>query len=196
MTAVSNAAHAQRRAAIEPTRLWSTVIDSPVGDLLAVATDRALTLLEFHDRRALAREMGDIERQFGAPAPAPGPTDDAHPVFDPLRAQLVEYFAAQRADFDIPLDIRGSAWERSVWDQLLRIPCGQTRSYEDIAVALDRPGAQRAVGLANGRNRIAILVPCHRVIQKNGELRGYGGGLHRKAFLLELERSIAGSSLW
>ena len=176
--------------------LSSTVIDSPVGDLLAVATADALTLLEFHDRRALAREMRDIERQFGAAAPAPEPTTDAHPVFDPLRAQLGEYFAAKRGVFEIPLDIRGSAWERSVWDQLLRIPCGQTRSYEDIAIALERPGAQRAVGMANGRNRIAILVPCHRVIQKNGELRGYGGGLHRKAYLLELERSIAGSSLW
>ncbi len=191
---MSHAAQAQRRAAIEPTPLWSTVIDSPVGDLLAVATDRALTLLEFHDRRALPREMADIERQFGQLPPEP--TDDAHPVFDPLRAQLAEYFGAERAEFDIPLDIRGSAWERGVWDQLLRIPCGQTRCYEDIALALNRPGAQRAVGLANGRNRIAILVPCHRVIQKNGELRGYGGGLHRKAFLLELERSIAGSSLF
>lgn len=174
--------------------LSSTVIGSPVGDLLAVATGDALLLLEFHDRRALPREMRDIERQFDAPAPEP--TTDAHPVFDALRAQLGEYFAAKRGVFEIPLDIRGSAWERSVWDQLLRIPCGQTRSYEDIALALERPGAQRAVGMANGRNRIAILVPCHRVIQKNGELRGYGGGLHRKAFLLELERSIAGASLW
>lgn len=174
--------------------LSSTIIDSPVGDLLAVATNEALLLLEFHDRRALPRELVDVERQFGS-APPP-PTNDDHPILDAARLQLGEYFAARRANFDIPLDLRGSAWERIVWEKLLLIPCGQTRSYEDIALALHKPGAQRAVGLANGRNRVAIIVPCHRVIQKNGQLRGYGGGLHRKAFLLDLERSIAGSLLW
>ncbi|MBL0920567.1 MAG: methylated-DNA--[protein]-cysteine S-methyltransferase [Phycisphaerales bacterium] len=138
--------------------------------------------------------MGDVERQFGTSAPEP--TDAAHPILDVVRAQLSEYFDARRATFDVPLDLRGSAWERSVWEQLLLIPCGQTRSYEDVALALQRPGAQRAVGLANGRNRIAIVVPCHRVIQKDGGLRGYGGGLERKAFLLDLERSITGASLW
>lgn len=170
------------------------MIESPVGDLLAVATGDALLLLEFHDRRALPRELVDVERQFGSAAPEP--TNDDHPILDAVRLQLAEYFSAKRPTFDIPLDLRGSEWERSVWAQLLLIPCGATRSYEDIALALDKPGAQRAVGLANGRNRIAIVVPCHRVIQKNGQLRGYGGGLHRKAFLLDLERSIAGSSLW
>lgn len=181
-------------AAATTSDLSSTMIESPVGDLLAVATPSALLLLEFHDRRALPRELVDVERQFGSAAPEP--TNDAHQILDVVRLQLDEYFAAKRATFEIPLDLRGSAWERSVWAQLLLIPCGATRSYEDVALALDKPGAQRAVGLANGRNRVAIVVPCHRVIQKNGQLRGYGGGLHRKAFLLDLERTISGSSLW
>src|ERR1035438_2697706 len=104
------------------------------------------------------------------------------------RAELGEYFAGARREFTVPLAYPGTAFEREVWTRLLAIPYGETRSYEELARAVGRPGASRAVGTANGRNRIAILIPCHRVVNKNGELGGYGGGLWRKRLLLELEK--------
>jgi len=105
-----------------------------------------------------------------------------------LVGELGEYFAGERRSFDVPLDAPGTDFQRAVWEHLLTIPYGQTRSYDQVARALGRAGAQRAVGRANGMNRIAILVPCHRVVQKDGGLRGYGGGLWRKRWLLELEQ--------
>ena len=105
-----------------------------------------------------------------------------------LPAELADYFAGARTTFDVPIVYPGTAFQQAVWEQLLRIPYGETRSYEDIAVAVGRPSAQRAVGMANGKNRIAIVIPCHRVVNKGGRLGGYGGGLWRKQFLLDLER--------
>lgn len=172
-------------------RLVSTAFDTPLGEMIAVANDEGLCLLEFHDRPALPRERADLRRLFGAEV-----EEGTHTHLDTVRRELDEYFEGRRTRFETPLSIRGTPWERGVWDQLLAIPCGETRCYEDIALALRLPGAQRAVGLANGRNRIAILIPCHRVIEKSGKLRGYGGGLHRKAFLLDLERRATGGSLW
>src|SRR5204863_8553507 len=97
-------------------------------------------------------------------------------------------FAGRRRTFDVPLVYPGSQFQMSVWRQLLAIPYGETRSYEDIAITVGAPAGCRAVGLANGRNRIAIVIPCHRVVNKGGKLGGYGGGLWRKQFLLDLER--------
>jgi O-6-methylguanine DNA methyltransferase len=114
------------------------------------------------------------------------PGETAH--LEQLRAELGEYFARTRREFTVPLAYPGTAFEREVWTRLLGIPYGETRSYEELARAVGRPGASRAVGTANGRNRIAILIPCHRVVNKNGELGGYGGGLWRKRLLLELEK--------
>jgi methylated-DNA-[protein]-cysteine S-methyltransferase len=108
-------------------------------------------------------------------------------VFPALRAQLDEYFARRRRAFDLPLEYPGSPFQRSVWDALLRIPYGETRTYAELASELGVPGAARAVGRANGANRLAIIVPCHRVIAAGGGLGGYGGGLWRKLRLLELE---------
>jgi AraC family transcriptional regulator of adaptative response/methylated-DNA-[protein]-cysteine methyltransferase len=105
-----------------------------------------------------------------------------------LRAELVEYFAGKRRDFTLPLVYPGTEFEQRVWTQLLAIPYSATRSYQDLARTLGQPGASRAVGRANGMNRIAILIPCHRVVNQNGELGGYGGGLWRKRILLELEK--------
>lgn len=174
-----------------PHALISTHLETPLGDMLACATDEGLCLLEFAGRRALPREIEEIERHYGTQ-----PIEADHPHLTSIRSELTEYFAGERTRFGTPLALRGSSWERAVWGRLLAIPFGETRSYESIALALARPGAQRAVGLANGRNRIAIVVPCHRVIEKSGRLRGYGGGLRRKAFLLALERQSSGQTLF
>lgn len=176
---------------VEAPGVLSRVIDTPVGPMLACAAGGALCMLEFTDRPALPRQRADVRRLFGAE-----PVDGAHPALDSIARELAEYFAGARTRFETPLIAPGSAWERAVWDQLLAIPFGQTRCYEDIAIALGVAGASRAVGLANGRNRIAIVIPCHRVIQKGGGLRGYGGGLWRKSHLLELEAKVSGATLW
>jgi len=106
-----------------------------------------------------------------------------------LQGELANYFARSLRAFSVPLVYPGTAFQRRVWEQLLAIPYGETCSYEQIAVAVGEPRAVRAVGRANGLNRVAILIPCHRVVNKNGELGGYGGGLRRKQYLLDLERS-------
>jgi len=108
--------------------------------------------------------------------------------------QLEEYFAGQRTEFELELELAGTPFQRRVWSALMTIPYGQTRSYGEIAMQLDAPGASRAVGLANGRNPIAIIVPCHRVIGANGKLTGYGGGLSRKRALLDLETAKASTT--
>ena len=108
---------------------------------------------------------------------------------DHLARQLDRYFAGQLQRFDVPLVLRGTPFQEAVWSQLLLIPYGHTRSYEQLARDAKRLGAQRAVGTANGRNPVAIVVPCHRVVNKSGRLGGYGGGLWRKQFLLDLEKS-------
>ena len=114
----------------------------------------------------------------------PGDSD----VLRELRRELQEYFDGRRTEFSVPLALRGTPFEQTVWSELLRIPAGETRSYQETARAIQSPKASRAVGRANGLNRIAILIPCHRVVNQNGELGGYGGGLWRKRILLDLER--------
>ncbi len=109
-------------------------------------------------------------------------------VFSEAERQLCEYFDGQRTSFDVPVRLVGTRFQLDVWSALQRIPYGETRSYGSVATAVQRPGASRAVGLANGRNPVGIIVPCHRVIGANGSLTGYGGGLDRKEFLLRLER--------
>jgi AraC family transcriptional regulator, regulatory protein of adaptative response / methylated-DNA-[protein]-cysteine methyltransferase len=166
--------------------LFVRVLASPVGPLLAGATARGICLLEFADRPALKSQATSLRASLGC-AVAAGTT----PHLDQLARELAEWFAGRRKQFGVPLELRGTAFERQVWQRLLEIPYGATLSYEALARGIGRPGAQRAVGRANGKNRIAILVPCHRVVQKNGELRGYGGGLWRKKFLLDLEAGQA-----
>jgi methylated-DNA-[protein]-cysteine S-methyltransferase len=150
----------------------SLVIDSPLGPLLLAAENGALILLW----------MSPLPSRDHA---APQGADRA--VLDAAAAQLDRYFAGSLTGFDLPLDLRGTAFQRRVWSALLDIPFGETASYGELAAGLGRPGSARAVGLANGRNPISIIVPCHRVIGSNGKLTGYGGGLDRKAWLLDHE---------
>ena len=159
-----------------------TWLETPVGPLVAGATDETLVMLEYPDRRMMETQLDTLRRRFGRPL-APGDS----PVFPALRAQLDEYFARRRRAFDLPLEYPGSPFQRAVWDALRRIPYGETRTYAELARELGVPGAARAVGRANGANRLAIVVPCHRVIAAGGGLGGYGGGLWRKLRLLELE---------
>lgn len=151
-----------------------TVVDSPVGPLTLLAADGVLTGLYMNLQR-----HRPLEETFGASDPTP---------FAEVIGQLKEYFAAQRADFDLPLTLAGTPFQRTVWAALREIPYGQTVSYGQLAERIGRPAAARAVGLANGRNPIGIIVPCHRVVGASGDLTGYGGGLERKQYLLEFER--------
>jgi len=159
-----------------------TLIASPLGPLVAAATDTGLCMLEFADRKKLPQQAADLRRWFARPV-VPG----TNRFTDQIARELEEYFGGARREFTVPLKLGGTPFQETVWRELLAIPYGGTISYEELARRIGKPGAQRAVGLANGRNRIPIVVPCHRVIQKNGQLRGYGGGLWRKKFLLDLE---------
>jgi AraC family transcriptional regulator of adaptative response/methylated-DNA-[protein]-cysteine methyltransferase len=158
-------------------------IASPVGPLVAGATDEGLCFLEFSDRRMLEAQLATLRRRLDAPL-VPG----RHRWLDVLRGQLAEYFAGRRQRFELPLVIRGTPFQEQVWRALLEIPYGETWSYRDVAVRIEHPGATRAVGTANGMNRIAIVIPCHRVVNADGRMGGYGGGVWRKQFLLDLER--------
>jgi AraC family transcriptional regulator of adaptative response/methylated-DNA-[protein]-cysteine methyltransferase len=157
-------------------------LETPVGPLVAGATDDALCLLEYPDRRMMETQLETLRRRFRRPL-APGDS----PLFVRLRAQLGEYFAGRRTAFDLPLEYPGSPFQRRVWDALRSIPYGETRTYAQLAAQIGAPGGARAVGGANGANRIAIVIPCHRVIAADGGLGGYGGGLWRKLRLLETE---------
>lgn len=162
-------------------------IETPLGPMAAGATERAVCLLEFTDRRMMEAQVATVRRRFRLPL---FPSDS--PLFGMLRKELSEYFGGARKSFDIPLEYPGTDFQRSVWEALLRIPYGEKRSYAELARELGKPGASRAVGHANGLNRIAILIPCHRVVNADGGLGGYGGGLWRKLRLLETEGAASG----
>jgi len=166
-----------------PSRWRRACFETPLGPMVGIAGDAGLTRLEFADRRAIDRELEDVRRTGGT-------EHRPHPVLEQAERELGEYFAGARTAFTLPLDLRGTAFERSVWRRLLAIPHGATASYAEIARDLGKPGASRAVGRANGANRIAVVIPCHRVIRSDGSLRGYGGGLDRKRWLLEHEAPI------
>jgi methylated-DNA-[protein]-cysteine S-methyltransferase len=154
-----------------------TTLESPIGELLLVGDERSLHGLYMQEGRKPAR-IGAHWRPAATP-------------FAGVRAQLREYFAGERSRFDVSLTLGGSAFERRVWTALREIAYGETVSYGEIARRIGCPTAARAVGLANGRNPIAVIVPCHRVIGADGGLTGYGGGLERKRALLALERGQA-----
>ena len=145
------------------------VMNSPVGPLTVVSTENGLASVH-----------------FGRSVPK-GVTADESGMSEAVR-QLSEYFAGKRTEFDLPLDVEGTAFQKSVWKQLLQIPYGETRSYGDIAKSIGKPAAARAVGMANHNNPVAIVIPCHRVVGQNGSLTGYAGGLHLKEQLLSIER--------
>jgi AraC family transcriptional regulator, regulatory protein of adaptative response / methylated-DNA-[protein]-cysteine methyltransferase len=164
----------------------TTWITSPLGPLLAAANPEGLCLLEYTDRRALEKQFETLRRRFGC-AVVPGTNAHTELVQD----ELTRYFEGTLREFSVPLVFPGSPFQESVWRQLLKIPYGQTISYATLAESIKNPGAVRAVGHANGQNRLAILIPCHRVVNKSGKLGGYGGGLWRKIALLELEARVS-----
>jgi methylated-DNA-[protein]-cysteine S-methyltransferase len=159
--------------ATDSRSLFYTSMDSPLGELLLLGDGEELHGLYMQGGRKPARIAPQWKRS-------------AAPFAD-VRAQLQEYFAGERVAFDVPLAMHGTRFELQVWHALVDIPYGETVSYGEIATRIGQPSAARAVGLANGRNPIAVIVPCHRVIGANGTLTGYGGGLERKQLLLELE---------
>lgn len=156
--------------------LFSLHTESPVGPLFLVASEKGLVRLEFKGRmQELSARTIELRESKSELAPY-------------LR-ELDEYFAAERRDFSVPLDLRGTEFQLACWRALLNIPYGETRSYRDIAQAIGHPQACRAVGMSNNRNPVAIIVPCHRVIASSGSLCGYGGGLDLKRKLLDLEQA-------
>lgn len=165
------------------TCLLARRIETPLGTMLALADDAGLRLLEFVDRRGLEREIAVLRRRLKCSV-VPG----NHATLDAVAAQLERYFAGRLTRFELPLAPVGSAFQLKVWAELQRIPPGRTRSYLEMARAVGVPKAARAIGRANGSNMIAIVIPCHRVIQADGSLCGYAGGLWRKQRLLDLER--------
>jgi AraC family transcriptional regulator, regulatory protein of adaptative response / methylated-DNA-[protein]-cysteine methyltransferase len=172
--------HTRQQQLLNLTRL-----ETPLGPMLACGTAQGICLLEFTDRRGLETELQDLARRLNAVI-----VQSENPHFAPLRAQLADYFGGTRREFSLPLHTPGTAFQQTVWQELGRIPYGSTRSYGQQAAALGRPTAVRAVASANGLNRIAILIPCHRVIGADGHLTGYAGGLWRKKRLLELEQQV------
>lgn len=155
-------------------------IDTPVGPLTLTAHDGALSGVYFDGHDPAPRQALGTDR-VGEPSSA----DDA--VLDRASGQLAEYFAGTRRDFDLPLELAGTEFQRAVWAQLRAIPYGETITYGELARRVGNPNAFRAVGSANGRNPVSIVVPCHRVVAAGGKLGGYGGGLDRKTLLLHLE---------
>ncbi|SUO93320.1 methylated-DNA--[protein]-cysteine S-methyltransferase [Suttonella ornithocola] len=159
-------------------------VQTPIGEMLAVFGTRGLCLLEFADRKMLPTEL----RTLFATQKNYGLTTATAEQLAPLQQQLDEYFAGQRQQFTLALEMIGTDFQQSVWQVLQNIPYGETRSYKAQAEQLGRPSAVRAVANANGQNKISIIIPCHRVIGADGRLTGYGGGLPRKQYLLTLEQ--------
>jgi len=161
-----------------PSQTWFTKVESPVGPLTLVADGDDLVGVYFANATV-------------ASASPPGWTADERRL-RPAAAQLAEYFAGKRKRFDLPLAPRGTPFQRRVWNALLDIPFGETASYGELARAIGKPSASRAVGAANGRNPLAIVIPCHRVIGADGSMTGYGGEIARKRALLDLEARVRG----
>jgi len=153
------------------------MIDSPVGALKLVASDRGLVAILWQNDKPSRVRLGELVE------------DAAHPILVDTERQLGEYFAGKRRTFSMALDMRGTPFQRNVWEALLAIPFGETRSYGQLAKQLGNAKAGRAVGAANGRNPLSIVVPCHRVIGSSGKLTGFAGGLETKAQLLSIEES-------
>ncbi|WP_295043714.1 bifunctional transcriptional activator/DNA repair enzyme AdaA [uncultured Paracoccus sp.] len=161
-------------------------IDTPLGGMIAIADDRALHLLEFIDRKALPEGLRRLSAHVGGRVGL-GRT----PIHDLTEGQLAAYFAGSAPILDVPVTLHGTPFQQQVWRALQAIPAGQTRSYAQLAAAIGRPMATRAVARANATNRIALVVPCHRVIGADGTLTGYAGGLWRKERLIAIERGYA-----
>lgn len=164
--------------------IWINRVATPLGSMVMGVSDQGLCLLEFAERRLLDTQLKRLRYKLGRVF-LPGD----HPLMPSVKSQLDAYFDGGLQNFTLPLHISGTGFQESVWQALLDIPFGETRSYSGIAEVIGQANAVRAVGRANGDNRVAIVVPCHRVVGAHGELTGYGGGLWRKEYLLSLEQS-------
>jgi AraC family transcriptional regulator of adaptative response/methylated-DNA-[protein]-cysteine methyltransferase len=167
--------------------ILTSQIETPIGMMVAGASENGICLLEFIDRQMLNTDYKDLARLLKTTV-----EQGRNQLTDEIRNQLNEYFRGERKEFTVPLVIPGSRFQQEVWKELLKIPFGSTRSYRDQAMALNKPGAIRAVANANGMNRISIVIPCHRIIGSDGGLTGYGGGLMRKRWLLDHEKRYSG----
>ena len=165
-------------------KLYKKKIITPIGVMIAIATDEAICLLDFFDSKTLLIDQTIAMQHLKV-------TDDEEkdtPLLLELAHQLNEYFAKERKEFMLPIQLIGTSFQEEVWRVLQTIPYGETRTYKEQAIAVGNPKGVRAVANANAKNRISIIIPCHRVIGTNGTLTGYAGGLDRKKFLLDLER--------
>src|ERR1700677_4990764 len=169
--------------------IYISRIDTPVGKMRIGATDEGICLFDFQYRKSIDTIMKRIETLSGDKF-----TEGEHPHFKLLEQQIGEYFTGARKEFDLPLHLLGTPFQKSVWQGLQPIPYGETRSYKQQSIFLGNEKAIRAVAGANGENGIAIIIPCHRVIGENGSLVGYGGGLQRKKWLLDHERKHSGKT--
>ena len=162
-------------------------IATPLGAMLAGATDNGICLLEFIDSDRIERQLRRVQKLFRAEL-----ITDRNPHLNTLSIQLEQYFAGSRKEFDLVVVALGTPFQQAVWKELITVPYGETISYKEEAERIGRPTAVRAVARANRANPISVVIPCHRVIGKNGKLVGYGGGLGRKQWLLDLERKHVG----
>lgn len=163
----------------------TTLVESPLGPIVLGATEKGLCLTEFTDRRMLEFQMKTLHRRFNA-AIVPGTND----YIKQAQHELKDYFSGKLKKFTVKLVYPGTEFQQNVWTQLQKIPYGETISYSELAKRVGSPGADRAVGTANGMNRIGVIIPCHRVVNKSGKLGGYGGGVWRKKWLLDMERGM------
>jgi O-6-methylguanine DNA methyltransferase len=163
--------------------LKSAYIDTPLGSMLAISDEEALYLLEFADRHSLERQVDMLKTKTKAIITA----GQSEPI-KLIKSELQRYFDGSLKEFTTPLQLLGSTFQEIVWEELMCIPYGQTRSYSDQAKAIRKQKAYRAVANANGANKLAIIIPCHRIINSNGDLGGYGGGVNRKKWLIDFEK--------
>ena len=165
-------------------KLYKKRINTPIGEMLAIATDEAICMLDFVDSKNWLTDQEILVKHYGATQ-----VDEDSFLLSELEKQLREYFARERKEFSLPLALVGTSFQEEVWKVLQTIPYGEVRSYKEQATAVGNPKGVRAVANANGKNRISIIIPCHRVIGSDGTLTGYASGIERKQFLLDLERS-------
>ena len=166
------------------TRISSTNINTPLGLMCACATSEGICLLEFTDRKNIGLQFENLHKHLGNDI-----VEEETPVLLQLKHELSEYYSGTRKEFTVPLHFIGTDFQKSIWAELLKIPYGKTVSYMQLSETIGNPKAIRAVANANANNKIAIIVPCHRVIGSDGSLTGYAGGLERKRWLLNLEGS-------
>jgi AraC family transcriptional regulator of adaptative response/methylated-DNA-[protein]-cysteine methyltransferase len=168
---------------METEKIVYKIVDSPIGKFVACATSSGCCIYEFYDRGGFKKIQSRVEKRYKMEM-----VKGTNKFIDKMESQVNEYFKGKREKFSLKLDLQGTKFEILDWLELMKISYGETRSYGEIAKALGKPGAARAVGRANGANYLPIIIPCHRVIEANGNLRGYGGKLWRKKFLLDLEK--------